>query len=159
MAKLWIWIHGFLFGALGALPPMGVAAQEATAASLEQWIRSGYEFAWEAGEPMREEVRGVWSELGSGGVGYGFRTFQAREGPPESVPAMEYWRVMLDELHVSVVGEIGLVWGVHVEQFQVEGGEPEDVRIRFTNALRWNGEGWKGLLYHRDAQVFEESGV
>jgi len=142
----------------GLMSPVAGCAQTATAASLEQWIRSGYELSWERGEPMREEVRQVWSELGSGGVGYGFRTFEAREGTPDSVPSMEYWRVMLDEVHTSVVGDIGLAWGVHTEEFKVEGGVPESVRVRFTNTLRWNGRRWENLLYHRDAQLFEEDG-
>ena len=159
MTKRWIWFERLVLVGLGALAPGGVTAQQANATSLEQWIRSGYEFAWAAGEPMREEVREVWSELGSGGVGYGFRTFQAREARPETVPVMEYWRVVLDELHTSVVGEIGLAWGVHVEEFRTEGGQPESVRVRFTNTLRWDGQGWKNLLYHRDAQAFEGVGM
>jgi len=107
---------------------------------------------------MRDEVRQVWSELGSGGVGYGFRTFGARGGTPDSIPNMEFWRVTLDELHTSVVGSVGLAWGVHTEEFKVQGQPPETVRVRFTNTLRWTGEGWKNLLYHRDAQVFGEDG-
>ena len=144
--------------ASGLLSPDGASAQAVTAASLEQWIRSGYELSWERGQTMPENVRQVWSELGSGGVGYGFRTFSAREGTPESIPSMEYWRVTLDKLHTSVVGDIGLAWGVHTEEFRPEGGLPQTVRVRFTNTLRWNGRRWENLLYHRDAQVFGESG-
>jgi hypothetical protein len=144
------------FLTLGLISP--ASAQTATAASLEDWIRSGYEISWESGQPMRDEVRRVWSQLGSGGVGYGFRTFQAREGIPDSIPSMEYWRVTLDELHTSVVGDIGLAWGIHTEVFNVTGQPPETVRVRFTNTLRWNGRQWENLLYHRDAQVFGEGG-
>jgi hypothetical protein len=135
--------------------------------SLEQWIRSGFEFSWESGQPMRDEVRHVWRQLGRGGVGYGFRTFQARgdtaqsnsnQTPQAILASMEYWRVTLDELHTSVVGEIGLAWGVYTEEFEVKGQPPETVRVRFTNTLRWDGQGWENLLYHRDAQAFGENG-
>jgi hypothetical protein len=143
---------------LGFMCPVAVPAQTVTAASLEEWIRSGYDFSWESGRPMGDDVRQVWSQLGSGGVGYGFRTFQAREGAPDSIPSMRYWSVTLDELHTTVVGDIGLAWGVHTEEFQVEGEPPETVRVRFTNTLRWNGQRWENLLYHRDAQVFGENG-
>ena len=144
---------------LGPITPDAVSAQAVTAASLEQWIRSGYAFSWESGQPMPEEVLRVWRELGSGGVGYGFRTFQPRAGPPDSIPSMEYWRVTLDELHTSVVGTIGLAWGVHTEEFEVKGQPPETVRVRFTNTLRWDGQRWENLLYHRDAQPFAEDGT
>lgn len=140
---------------------------EQPAASLEQWIRSGFEFSWQSGQPMRDEVRQVWSQLGQGGVGYGFRTFQARgdtssstsdQTPQAVLASMEHWRVTLDELHTSVVGEIGLVWGVYTEEFKAKGQAPETVRVRFTNTLRWDGQEWANLLYHRDAQVFGENG-
>ena len=152
--------NALAFLTLGLISPGCLSAQTITAASLEQWIRSGYEFSWERGQPMRDEVRQVYSQLGGGGVGYGFRTFQAREAPPPqtSIPRMEYWRVTLDELHTSVIGNIGLVWGVHTEEFKVEGQSPETVRVRFTNTLTWNGQRWENLLYHRDAQVFGENG-
>jgi hypothetical protein len=35
---------------------------------------------------------------------------------------------------------------------------PETVRVRFTNTLRWSGQRWENLLYHRDARVFGEHG-
>jgi hypothetical protein len=56
------------FLTLGVTSPVALSAQAATAASLEQWIRSGYEFRWEDGEPMPDEVRKVWSQLGWGGL-------------------------------------------------------------------------------------------
>lgn len=156
MSKCMVRFSAPVFLALGPISP--AFAQTVTAASLEEWIRSGYEFSWESGQAMRDEVRHVWSELGSGGVGYGFRTFQARVGGPDSIPSMEYWRVHLDELHTSVVGNIGLAWGIHTEEFKEAGQPPGRVRVRFTNTLRWNGQQWENLLYHRDAQVFADGG-
>ena len=151
------WLLGtVLFAGLGLALPSAAISQEVTAADLEDWIRSGYEFNWEAGQPMPDEVRAVWRQLGSGGVGYGFRTFAVRRGPPDSVPQMTTWRVTLDELNTSVVGEIGLAWGVHVEEFTEQGMPRRVVRVRFTNTLRWDGQRWVNLLYHRDAQEFPD---
>lgn len=150
-----------------AREPQQERAGEKLTSSLEQWIRSGFEFSWESGQPMRDEVRQVWSQLGRGGTGYGFRTFQARGDTAESnsnqtsqsiLASMDYWRVTLDELHTSVVGEIGLAWGVYTEEFKVKGQPPETVRVRFTNTLRWDRQGWENLLYHRDAQLFGQNG-
>lgn len=141
------------------------AAGGASASSLEQWIRSGFAFRWQSGEPRRDEVLQVWRQLGRGGVGYGFRTFEPRVDSASAgldptaqalVANMEYWRVTLDELHTSAVGDIGLAWGVYTEEFKAKGEPPETVRVRFTNTLRWDGQGWKNLLYHRDAQAFGE---
>ena len=145
-----------LFAGLVLALPSSAISQEVTAGDLEEWIRTGYEFNWEAGQPMPDEVRAVWSQLGSGGVGYGFRTFAVRKGPPDSVPRMTTWRVTLDELNTSVVGEIGLAWGVHVEEFTEQGKPRRVVRVRFTNTLRWDGHRWVNLLYHRDAQDFPD---
>lgn len=149
------------FLTLGLFSPAAASAQTVTAASLERWIRSGYEFSWESGQPMGDEVRQVWSQLGWGGVGYGFRTIEARAASPADqglAASMEYWRVTLDELHTSVAGDIGLAWGVHTEEFKRKGQPPETVRVRFTNTLRWNGQEWENLLYHRDAQAFDAEG-
>ena len=145
-----------LFSGLVLALPSAAISQEVTAADLEEWIRSGYELNWEAGQPMPDNVRAVWSQLGSGGVGYGFRTFGVRRGPPDSVPHMTTWRVTLDELNTSVVGDIGLAWGVHVEEFTEQGKPRRVVRVRFTNTLRWDGQRWVNLLYHRDAQEFPD---
>jgi len=143
------------------------SAGEQPTPSLEQWIRSGFEFSWESGQPMRDEVRQVWSQLGRGGAGYGFRTFQARgataqpnlnQTPQAILASMEYWRVTLDELHTSIDGDIGLAWGVYIEEFKARGQQPDTVRVRFTNTLRWDGQSWQNLLYHRDAQAFGENG-
>ena len=70
----------------------------------------------------------------------------------------EYYRLYLNEVHTQVDGDIGLAWGVHTEVFKVRGQPAESVRVRFTNTLRWNGDTWKNLLFHRDAQVFDENG-
>jgi hypothetical protein len=127
---------------------------------LEQWIRRGYVL----GTP---ESRTIWRELGWNGVGFGFRSFAARQ--PASAAAatqsidqfasgMEYYRITLNELQAKVDGDIGLAWGVHTEVFQVKEQPPESVRVRFTNTLRWDGRSWKNLLYHRDAQPFTANG-
>lgn len=136
------------------------AAQAPSATALDEWVRRGYDL----GTP---ESREIWRELGWSGVGFGFRTFAPREAASDAAfgqqlsgfaAMMEYYRIRLDELHTRVDGDIGLVWGVHTEEFQVRGRAPEVIRVRFTNALRWDGHAWRNLLMHRDAQVFDSSG-
>ena len=125
--------------------------------------------AGSSGQQSREEKQAEEVERGGAEekLTSGFRTFQARRdtAPPDSTQTpqtllanMEYWRVTLDELHTSVVGEVGLAWGVYTEEFKAEGQPPATVRVRFTNALRRHGQGWENLLYHRDAQQFGENG-
>jgi hypothetical protein len=152
------WSALLLIGTLGSAP-MAIA-QTPSAAALTEWVRRGYDLA-------TPESRGIWRELGWSGVGFGFRTFAAREAASEEAfgqqlsgfaAMMEYYRIRLDELHTSVDGDIGLVWGVHTEEFQIRGRTPEAIRVRFTNALRWDGQTWRNLLMHRDAQVFDASG-
>lgn len=136
-------------------------AQSARADSLEAWMRRGYAL----GNPG---AAAVWREIGWNGVGFGFRSFAARKPMADDAAAqsiqgfgasMEYYRIALNELHVEVHGDIGLAWGVHTEEFKVKDQPAESVRVRFTNTLRWDGSTWRNLLYHRDAQPFDEKGV
>ena len=158
----------FLFVASFGLPTI-VAAQVPSAASLEQWIRRGYSLTAADGKTpeVTPEVREVWGELGWSGIGFGFRTWAARQAAPNAntdegiqsfASIMDYFTIKLEEVHTAVVGDVGLVWGVHTEDFKMKGQPPETVRVRFTNTLRWDGNRWKNLLYHRDAQNFDEKG-
>lgn len=155
----------FAFSLSGA----DLSAQVPSADSLAQWIRSGYSLTADGGKTpeVSSAVREVWGELGWSGTGYGFRTFSVRQAAPDAdtdqgiqsfASIMEYFRITLDELHTAVVGDVGLVWGVHTEDFQMIGQPPERVRVRFTNTLRWDGIRWRNLLYHRDAQPFDDRG-
>ena len=137
-----------------------ITAQAPAADSLAHWIRRGYDLAV-------PESRVIWRELGWNGVGFGFRTFAARQPSTEAATdqsiglfatAMEYYRITLDDLQTKVHGDIGLAWGVHTEVFKVKGQPAESIRVRFTNTLRWDGTSWKNLLYHRDAQPFQANG-
>lgn len=127
---------------------------------MEQWIRRAYSL----GTP---ESREVWRQLGWSAGGFGFRSFAARsdsggsrfdESIAQFAASMEYYRIRLDEVHTRVDGNVGLAWGVHTEEFKARGRPAESIRVRFTNTLRWEGSGWKNLLYHRDAQPFDEHG-
>ena len=150
-------------------PPNTTAGQTPSTDSLEAWIRRGYSLSAKDGKTpdVTREVMEVWGELGWSGTGYGFRTFAARKAAPGAstekgiqsfASIMDYFTIRLDELHSSVVGDIGLIWGVHTEEFRMKGRPAETVRVRFTNTLKWDGRSWKNLLYHRDAQVFDDRG-
>lgn len=137
-----------------------INAQAQNADSLAQWIRRGYDLSAPAS-------RTIWRELGWNGVGFGFRTFAARQPSTDAATdqsislfatAMDYYRITLDEIQTKVDGDIGLAWGVHTEVFKIKGQPAESIRVRFTNTLRWDGRAWKNLLYHRDAQPFQANG-
>jgi hypothetical protein len=55
-------------------------------------------------------------------------------------------------------GEVGLAWGVYLEQFQEQGHPPERARVRFSKVLTKGPRGWQVLLYHRDIQPFTDDG-
>ncbi|HUF65534.1 MAG TPA: hypothetical protein VMM17_06105 [Gemmatimonadaceae bacterium] len=158
-------LGALLLTALSFATSDSALAQAPSADSLARWIRGGYSLTVDSGQAPQilSQVRDVWGQLGWSGVGYGFRTFAARL--PANLPtmdafasAMDHYRITLNELHTEVVGDIGLAWGVHTEEFKPKGQPPESVRVRFTNTLKWDGTAWRSLLYHRDAQLFDQNG-
>jgi ketosteroid isomerase-like protein len=71
---------------------------------------------------------------------------------------MDYYRLELKDLQTSVTGDVGLAWGVYIEEFQEKGRPPERARVRFSKALTRSARGWQILLYHRDVQPFTAEG-
>lgn len=101
--------------------------------------------------------------------GYGFRTLAARDVYTEEEyrelmqrfnDSMERFKWWIEELNVRIDGDIGLVWGFHIEDFKVKGREPERVKVRFFMTLHYNEDmGWQILMGHRDIQKFDEQGI
>ena len=71
---------------------------------------------------------------------------------------LEYFHLELNTLHTTVAGDVGLAWGVYVEELQEKGRPPERARVRYTFTLMQEANGWKILLYHRDIQPFDAHG-
>jgi ketosteroid isomerase-like protein len=71
---------------------------------------------------------------------------------------MDSYRLELEDLQTSVTGDIGLAWGVYIEEFQEKGRPPERARVRFSKVLTKGARGWQVLLYHRDIQPFNDDG-
>ena len=112
------------------------------------------------------------------GINYGWRNSAARIGsvvvdPQEAAAhgaeayreamkrffdSMEYYHVRFEELHTSVEGNIGLGWGVYIEDFKIKGQPPEKARVRFTTVLKNEGESWDVLMRHSDIEPFDEHG-
>jgi len=103
-------------------------------------------------------------------VGFGFRPFAWRNHPGNTYPAgrdrsleqffgqkMSY-SVALQELQTAVEGDVGLAWGVFLEQWQDKGQPPEQARVRFSKVLTRGAQGWQVVLYHRDIQPFAADG-
>jgi ketosteroid isomerase-like protein len=121
---------------------------------------------WYAAWPIRDIQTIVAMDAQAGG--FGFRVLARRdhaalgEGFVQMVERffsqMDYCRVELEDLQTSVIGDIGLAWGVHIEEFQEKGQSPERARVRFSLVLTKGVSGWKMLLYHRDIQPFNDDG-
>lgn len=103
--------------------------------------------------------------------GFGFRTITARpdfsnlpvamieNSMKEFFDSLEYYILNVEEIQTSVHGDTGIAWGVHIEDFQIKGKEPERHRVRFTYAFQRNESGeLYAILGHRDIQEFDEDG-
>ena len=112
------------------------------------------------------------------GVNFGWRLAPARTGewpvdPKEKAAhgmdayrqvirhfydSVEYYHVNFEELSTSVEGDIGLGWGVYVEDFKLKGQPAERAHARFTMVLKKEGERWRVLMRHSDIEPFDENG-
>ncbi len=144
---------------LFVVPAPVLSLQGITASDVEQAIRANFA-AWNSGDIVRIAESDPQA-------GFGYRTRAPRAGLSKEdrlagvrrfLASMEYFRIELDEIHTAVDGDVGLAWGFFTEDFQVRGRAPEKVRVRFTTTLRRDKAGWRNLLYHRDAQPFDEKG-
>lgn len=130
--------------------------QQPSRADVERYVRASLA-AWNTGEPERI------TRADSGGTGFGYRSREPRAERPQErrvsqvrafLEALDYFRITIDQIQTSVDGDVGLAWGFFTEEFQRKGGTPQKVSVRFTETLRRDGQGWRRLLYHRDAQAF-----
>jgi ketosteroid isomerase-like protein len=101
--------------------------------------------------------------------GYGFRPLVRRDHAARTEAEcrqiherffgqMAYYSVQPEDIQTSVIGEVGLAWGVYIEEFQEQGHPPKRARVRFSKVLTRGSHGWQVLLYHRDIQPFTEDG-
>ena len=103
-------------------------------------------------------------------VGFGFRPFAWRdhlghtytEGRDRSLEQFFGQKVsyslVLQAGQTAVEGDVGLAWGVLLEQWQDHGQLPERARVRFSKVLTHAEHGWQIVLYHRDIQPFADDG-
>ena len=103
-----------------------------------------------------------------GGAGFGYRTIAHRAGQSREeelsiinrfLDSVEYYRVTVDEVNTMVEHDVGFAWGYFTEDFQLRGRPPETVRVRFTSVLSKGPTGWRQLMFHRDAQPFDNNGT
>jgi ketosteroid isomerase-like protein len=120
--------------------------------------------AWHTGDIQTIIAMEAW------GGGFGFRMLARRDhaaqgeegrvqGLAQFFGQMDYYRMVLEDLQTSVTGDIGLAWGVFIEEFQEKGRPPERARVRFSKVLTKGASGWQVLLYHRDIQPFTDAGA
>ena len=151
--------------ALFPTPARMAWAQGITPSDVEQQVRASLS-AWNYGDPT--EIVGTPGPgvSGEGGVGFGYRSEAARRRSVEEQLAIvrgflasaEYCRVTVNEVYTAVDGDVGLAWGVFTEEFHVRGRAPEKVRVRFTSTFKREAGRWRQLLFHRDAQPFDDKG-
>ena len=154
--KSLIWILLLLF------PLVVTATEEITKDEVAKAVRSWYS-AWNSGD-----LKAV-TKFDAHAVGFGWRSAPWRDASAigeeaylqaitQLLEGSEYGTLVLDELHASVEGDIGLAWGVHTEDFKLKGQSPEKAHVRFTMVLKKSRGNWGLLLFHRDIQSFDEKG-
>jgi ketosteroid isomerase-like protein len=132
--------------------------KEEVAEAVRAWCR-----AWDA-----HDVRTIIA-MEARASGFGFRPLARRDQGALGEQTyshmverffgdMEYFHLRLENLQTSVMGDFGLAWGTHVEDFQEKGHPPELAKVRFTKILTKGEGGWQVVLYHRDIQPFGEDG-
>src|SRR5262245_798134 len=78
--------------------------------------------------------------------GFGFRQCTPRDHVAEGEAGqrarlerffgrMDAYRLVLEDVETSVTGDLGLAWGVFIEEFQEKGHPPERARVRFSKVL------------------------
>lgn len=152
-----VFIAACLLGAASCSPSH---AQTPASESLEQHVRGLYA-AWASSD--RAEV----ARLDPSAPGFGFRVRNARavrtpqdydESLKTFFATLNNYRLTVDELQTDVIGDIGLAWGVHTEEFEFKGRPPEKVLVRFTMTFKYVDSSWRTLLYHRGIQPFGDDG-
>jgi hypothetical protein len=138
-----------------------------TTEALEQELRSGFIKqidVWNRGDFEAMDWESSYPR------GFGYRTEAPRI--PGDIPQenwnqliedffkmFKYYKIKPEDFNVKVDGDIGLIWGFFVEDFQVAGKPPERNRVRFSATARRIENGrWVTLLGHRDIQPFDEKG-
>ena len=97
--------------------------------------------------------------FGGGAQGFGFRTRDARVDVPTEVQReiLTFWyesldRYRIDDIEVDcrIDGDVAVLWGFFTENFQHKGGDPESVRVRFSNVIRRRDGRRESVWNHRD---------
>lgn len=135
--------------------------EEEVAAAMRDWVDASNGLATSSNHDERLRT------FEANGRGFGYRTVAPR-GPmsrEEFGMAMDRWRGSLDRyrmelesLEPAVAGEVGLASGFYIEDFQHKGQPPERVRVRFTQAMVRDADGWRVIQFHRDIQPFDDNG-
>jgi hypothetical protein len=136
---------------------------DSTVADAEAAIRAEYA-AWNAADVDVLASGDTWA------TGFGFRSaaprgvtppdpHELRAGLERLFSSLEYFRLVIEELHLQDHGDVVVVWGIHTEDFKHVGRDAEFVRVRFSQTmLRQEGGGYRTILSHRDIQPFGADG-
>ena len=79
-----------------------------------------------------------------------------REALNSFFASLDYYRIDVNEIATRIDGDTAVAWGFWTEDFKEKNRSLEKVRVRFTFTLKYDRNGWRTLLYHRDAQKFDD---
>jgi len=136
--------------------------EDVVAAAVQEWNNTNNDVA-RTGDPSG------WRRFEMVARGFGFRSAAARDQSQLDdaawIQAAQRWQGALDHYHQEieslesdVVDGVGPVWGVYVEDFRHKSQPTEHARVRFTQVMTRDDDGWKVILYHRDIQPFDANG-
>ncbi len=137
---------------------MDTITKEEVAGAFSEWVEANSNWDFER----------LW-RFEASGIGFGYRTAAARRMGSiteddfrrvgeEAKGRMNRYRMETETLRTAVDGDLGLAWGWYVEDFQEKGLPPERARVRFTQAMRKDADGWRVVIFHRDIQPYAEDG-
>jgi len=147
--------------------PFAQSNSDPTEESLKASVEEGY-LAWS--ERRTEDIDPGYSR------GFGFRAKSPRSSNDKVPDVIEDWtrkkflarwldqmenyRTYIENMRFEIDGNVGMMWGFHIEEFKRKGKPPEKVRVRSSATYLYDPESnkWRTLLSHRDIQVFDDSG-
>ena len=139
-------------------------AGEITASEVEQQVRASLA-AWNTGD--LDKIVDTPGISNNHGIGFGWRSRGARVGESREYQletirpffaTVEYYRIVDEEIHATVDGDVGFAWGFFTEEIQMPGEALQRVSVRFTTVFKKDDGRLRQVFFHRDAQSFDDQG-
>jgi len=147
MKQVWTFALAFTLTLFGVGAEVVLAEQStADSESLKAAIQKDWK-AWTT-KDVDAVAEGGFCE----GVGFGLRSVPLRDmsslrpgvyvrAIKQFLDSVDYYHVEIEELQISVEGDMGFAWGVHTEDLRETGRPPEHMRVRFTSVHKEEASG------------------